>query len=240
MISVGTLLAVVLISVACGGGDEPVVVATSPPDTPTLPTQVTASTPAPTSVPSTATTESLPIVTTDTPVPGSTDGTFIVGEGSEATFTVNEKLSSLPLPNDAVMRTGDITGEIDLSAATASLVIDLHTLKSDNTRRDGYIRNRLFPGQRTTTISVNEFPDIPEEFAEGKSFTSTVTATVNVNGTDADIEFEIESRLDPDRLLVLVKGDFTWADFGMSAPTSRNFVVKDDVHVEVLVSAVPK
>ena len=174
------------------------------------------------------------------PVTGSTDGTFIVGDGSKVTFKVNEKLSSLPLPNDAVMRTGEITGEIDLSAATASLVIDLQTLTSDSTRRDRYIRNQLFPSQPNATITVNEFPDIPKDFAGGKSFTSTVIATVNVNGTDANIEFEIESRLDPDRLLVLVKGGFTWADFGMSAPTSRNFVVKDDVHVEVLVSAVPK
>jgi hypothetical protein len=37
---------------------------------------------------------------------------------------------------------------------------------------------------------------------------------------------------------VLVKGDFVWADFGMTAPVSRLFVVTDDVHVEVLVSAV--
>ena len=31
--------------------------------------------------------------------------TFLVGEGSEATFTVGEELTLLPLPNDAVMRT---------------------------------------------------------------------------------------------------------------------------------------
>jgi hypothetical protein len=48
----------------------------------------------------------------------------------------------------------------------------------------------------------------------------------------------IEAWLGPDRLLVLVKGDFVWADFGMTAPVSRLFVVTDDVHVEVLVSAV--
>lgn len=180
------------------------------------------------------------IVTTDTPVSGSTDGAFVVSEGSEATFTVNEKLSRLPLPNDAVLRTSEITGEIDLSAASSSLVIDLHSLESDDSRRDRYMQDRLFPTQSKATISVTEFPDIPEQFADGEAFTSTVIGTVNVNGTDAEIEFTIESRLDPDRLLVLVKGDFTWADFGMSAPTSNFFVVKDDVHVEVLVSAVPK
>ena len=180
------------------------------------------------------------ITTTDTPVSGSTDGTFVVSEGSEATFTVNEKLSRLPLPNDAVLRTGAITGEIDLSAETSSLVIDLHSLESDDSRRDRYVRDRLFSTQSTATITITDFPDIPARFGEGEAFTSTVTGTVNVNGSDADIEFSIESRLDPDRLLVLVKGDFTWADFGMTAPTSNFFVVKDDVHVEVLVSAVTK
>ena len=217
---------VVLIAVACGSGED------AEPELTTNATAITA--------PVTAAADASSITTEDTPVPDSTDGNFIVGAGSEVTFTVNEKLSSLPLPNDAVMRTGEVTGEIDLSASTASLVIDLHTLESDATRRDNYIRTRLFPSQRETTIKVSDFPDIPESFANGESFTSTVVATVNVNGTNADIEFEIESRLDPDRLLVLVKGDFTWTDFGMSAPTSRYFLVKDDVHVEVLISAVPK
>jgi len=209
-----------VVSVACGGDSD----ASSEPTTP--------------AVVGDADTNSA--TTSGTPAPGSTDGTFVVGEGSEATFTVNEKLSRLPLPNDAVMRTGGITGEIDLSASTASLVIDLHSLTSDEANRDKYIKDRLFPTQPETTISITEFPDIPETFADGEAFTSTVTGIVNVNGADAEIEFEIESRLDPDRLLVLVKGDFVWADFGMTAPTSRFFVVKDEVHFEVLVSAPPK
>jgi polyisoprenoid-binding protein YceI len=213
-----TLMSIALLAVACASDDE---VAAEPTEIISTP-------------------ELSSLTTDDKPVPGSTDGTFVVGEGSEATFTVNEKLSSLPLPNDAVMRTGDITGEIDLSASSASLVIDLHSLKSDSTRRDRYIRDRLFPRQPETTLTVTEFPDIPEEFAEAQSFTSSVIATINVNGVDAEIEFELETRLDPDRLFVLVKGDFTWADFGMIAPTSRSFVVKDDVHVEVLISATPE
>jgi hypothetical protein len=230
----GFLSAIVLVvAVACGNSDEPAQAptVTGPAPIRAVPTQTQ---------PSSTAATAPPIVTNDMPVPGSTDGVFSVNSGSEATFTVNEKLASLPLPNDAVMRTSDISGEIDLGGATASLVIDLHSLTSDQSRRDGYIRNRLFPQQPQATISVTQFPDIPEIFADGESFSSTVVGTVNVNGVDADIEFEIESRLDPDRLLVLVKGDFTWANFGMTAPTSRSFVVKDDVHVEVLISATPK
>lgn len=89
----------------------------------------------------------------------------------------------------------------------------LHSLESDDSKRDRYVRDRLFSTQSTATISVTEFPDIPEQFAGGEAFTSTVTGTVNVNGTNAEIEFSIESRLDPDRLLVLVKGNVTWSVF---------------------------
>lgn len=211
---------------ACGGGNDSEAVA-DPTSTPT-------------SSASASEFNSSSSATNDAPVSDSIDGTFVVNDSSEATFTVNEKLSRLPLPNDAVLRTNAITGEIDLSAESASLVIDLHALKSDDSRRDRYVRDRLFPTQSTTTISINSFPDIPETFTNGEAFTSTVIGTVNVNGTDAKIEFTLESRLDPDRLLILVKGDFSWDDFGMSAPTSNFFVVKDEVHVEVLVSAVPK
>ena len=173
-----------------------------------------------------------------TPVPVPIGGVYSVGEGSEATFTVNEKLSRLPLANDAVLRTGEISGEIDLSKGSASLVINLHALKSDQSRRDGYVRDRMFPRQPDATISITEFPEIPASFADGETFTSSVTGNVNVNGSDAEIEFSIEAWLDPDRLLVLVEDDFVWADFGMTAPVSRLFVVTDDVHVEVLFSAV--
>ncbi|MDE0592652.1 MAG: hypothetical protein OSB68_05340 [Dehalococcoidia bacterium] len=55
------------------------------------------------------------------PAIGSADGTFMVSDGTEATFTVNEQLSRLPLPNDSVLRTNEITGEIDLSGESSSL-----------------------------------------------------------------------------------------------------------------------
>ncbi len=128
-----------------------------------------------------------------TPVPVPIGGVYSVGEGSEATFTVNEKLSRLPSPNDAVLRTGEISGEIDLSKGSAPLVINLHALKSDQSRRDSYVRDRMFPRQSEATTSITEFPEIPASFADGETFTSSVTATVNVNGTDAEIEFSIEA-----------------------------------------------
>ncbi len=168
---------------------------------------------------------------------GSASGlVFEVTDGSEATFTVNEQLSRLPAPNDAVLRTGAITGEVRLDGEEFTVEIDLHELTSDQERRDEYVRNQLFPNQPVTTIVFDGITDIPGGLLDGDEITTTATGTVNVNGADAEIEFEIESRLDDDTLFVLGRADFVWADFGMTAPVSQFFEVRDEVFVEVLLA----
>ena len=164
--------------------------------------------------------------------------TFVVGEGSEAAFTVNEQLARLPAPTDAVLRTGSISGSIELGGSRSLVIsIDLHQLRSDQSRRDQYVRQRLFPNQPISTVTFTDLGNIPDSFFAGEVFQTNVIGTVNVNGVDADLEFQIETRLDGDTLFVLGRADFVWADFGMTAPTSRLFDVRDEVHVEVLLAA---
>ena len=57
--------------------------------------------------------------------------TFVVSEGSEPTFTVEEQLVRLPLPNDAVMRTTALSGEVQLDGRPSVIEIDLQQLSSD-------------------------------------------------------------------------------------------------------------
>ncbi len=214
-----TLLAISVAAtaaVACGGGDET-----------STPTQLTA--------PARALEATSQL--NQAPVNGRRN-TFVVGEGSEAAFTVNEKLARLPAPSDAVLRTGAITGDLELDGSEPLVIsIDLHQLQSDQRLRDRYVRERLFPNQRMSTVTFTDLGDIPDSFFVGEVFQTNLIGTVNVNGVDADLEFQIESRLDGDTLFVLGRADFVWADFGMTAPTSRLFDVRDEVHVEVLLAA---
>ena len=86
---------------------------------------------------------------------GDVDGiTFIVGEGSEATFTVEEKLARLPLPSDAVIRTTALSGEVHLDGRPSVIKIELHKLESDQARRDRYIRSRMFPSHSHATFTI--------------------------------------------------------------------------------------
>ena len=167
-------------------------------------------------------------------------GGFTIGEGSEATFTVNEKLAWLDLPNDAVMRTEGISGTIYLDGSATVIELDLHSMTSDSDRRDGYVRNRMFPDHRTATVTVSDLGDLPDPLPEGEEITRQVQGELSIKGVTKPIIFEVVARKDPDKLFVLGRTTFTWDDLELPPPNIPGRIeVKDEVRVEVLLSAVP-
>ena len=167
-------------------------------------------------------------------------GGFTIGEGSEATFTVNEKLAWLDLPNDAVMRTEGISGTIYLDGSATVIELDLHSMTSDAERRDGYVRNRMFPDHRTATFTVSDLGDLPDPLPEGEVIAKEVHGELSIQGVTKPIVFDVEARRDPDKLFVLGRTTFTWDDLELPPPNIPGRIeVKDEVRVEVLLSAIP-
>lgn len=248
-----SILLTVLVA-ACTGGDEPSAPQVSPTDTP-----APAATVAPTEAPATKAPEATrapdPTIAPDptatsapepTAAPEATEapdemmklgGLFEIVDGSEGLFKVDEVLRGVDVV--VALETGEITGAIDLEGGTAFVGLDLHSLVSDQPRRDRYVRERLFPAQPIATVEFTDLGKIPDSFFEtGEELTVTLPATVNVNGVDAELEFQITARLDSDEdLVVLGTTQFVWADFGMTAPVSPIFVVADEVTAEMLLYA---
>lgn len=165
---------------------------------------------------------------------------FEIDEPSSVTFTVNEKLARLPLPIDAVLSTEIVKGSIDLEYSKADITVDLHTLKSDQNKRDRYVREQLFPDQKYAFIKIDKFPTIPDEFYEGSSFETNISAIVNVNGVDAVLDFDITAQLSyinpfySDEVLEITGvSHFYWSDFNMETPKSGFFTLKDKVDVQL-------
>ncbi len=247
----------------------PTVIATTPstPDPgtgPTVsPTPVPASSPAPAPMSSpipaptpTPDPTSTPVTTPDptstpaaTPTPayddqreaGAYDGvTFVVGEGSEATFSVEEQLARLTLPNDAVMRTTALKGEVNLDGRDSVIQIDLHRLTSDQDFRDRYVRDRMFGGHRYGTFTLANFEGPPEAFADGDVVTLSVTGLLEIRGIELPITLNIEARDDGSVINILGRTTFTWEEFQIPVPRARSVVsVEDEVRVEVLLIARP-
>ena len=164
-------------------------------------------------------------------------GRFDIGAGSKGLFKVDENLRGADVV--VSLETETLSGGVDFDNNNVSIEVDLHTLKSDQSRRDRYIREQLFPSQPVATVRFTELGDIPASFFEGGvEHKTTLTGKVNVNGIDADLEFDITARLDNGTdLVILGTANFVWADFGMEAPVSQIFVVEDEVTVEILLQA---
>lgn len=175
------------------------------------------------------------------PAPGQVENVvFVVVEGSEATFTVNEKLAWLDLPNDAVMRTGALSGEVYLDGQPSVIDIDLHSLSSDSDRRDGYVRQRMFPDDPVATFTVTDLGQLPEPFTVGEVVAREVAGQLAIRGVTKPVTFDVEARLDPGKLFILGRTTFTWAELEIPPPNIPGRIqVKDEVRVEVLLSATP-
>jgi hypothetical protein len=172
---------------------------------------------------------------------GSYDGVqFAVGAGSKATFTVGEKLVQLPLPNDAVLTTSGLSGEVFLDGRPSTIRINLHSLTSDQEFRDLYVRTQMFPGQPTATLTVPGIDGVPDGLASGKEVSLTVAGMLNIKARDFPIEFDIVARDDGAVIYIVGKTTFTWADLGLSVPRARSVTsVDNEVRVEVLLAVRP-
>ena len=233
---VGMAIALVVITAAaCGSsGDEDVA----------GDTQATAATPV--STPTSEPTREPTAEPTEAPAPetraaGEVEGiTFAVGEGSEATFSVREELTSVPLPFDAVIRTTALSGEVHMDGRDSVIEIDLQQLSSDNSFRDRYIRSSMFGEHPTGVVTVKGVSDLPGGLASGETMTGEVDGELQIRGVTAPLTFEIEARDDGNVVFILGRTTFTWDDLQIPKPTARSVVSLDDVvRVEVLLSVTP-
>ena len=173
---------------------------------------------------------------------GEVDGVrFVVGTGSRATFSVDEELARVTVPNyEAVMRTDELSGEVRLDGGDSLIEVGLHGMTSDEEFRDRYVRSRMFPNQPAAEVAFGDLTPLPDGFADGDETTSEVQGTLRINGLDVSLTFAVTARDDGDRVHVLGRSSFTWDDIGEPVPTARSVVsVGDEVRVKVLLALTP-
>ena len=166
---------------------------------------------------------------------------FIVSSGSEATFTVEEQLVRLPLPNDAVLRTTALSGTVHLDGRVSTVQIDLQKLSSDQSFRDRYVRERMFGDYPIATFTVSEIGPVPAGLDSGEVVMTQVAGILEIRGNTFPLGFEIEARDDGDRIFIVGRTMFTWEQLNIPPPTARSVAsIENEVRVEVLLTAVPQ
>ena len=211
-----------------------------------IPTATTAAPPATTAATRAAPT---PVPAEDTPEPpptaaamevGEPGQTFIIGEGSEITFTVEEELGRAPVRFDAVISSTGLTGTANLDGQPSVVTLDLHSLSSDQQYRDRYIQTRMFPDTPEAVVTVDQLPDLPQSFFDGEETTGTLTGSLQIGDTVTPLDFAVTARHDAATATINILGQttFTWEQMGLSKPTARSVVyLADEVRVQVLLIA---
>ena len=206
--------------------------------------------PAPTAVPTTtaarpATARPVPATATPEPAPTAVPEepseaaqTFIIGEGSKITFTVEEELGRSPVRFDAVISSTGLTGAANLDGQPSVVTLDLHSLSSDQSFRDRYIRSQMFPDTPEAVFTVDRLPELPQSFYDGEETEGELSGSLQIGEAVTPLLFEVTARRDDGVINVLGRTTFTWEQLGLPKPSARSVVyLADEVRVQVLLVA---
>jgi len=151
----------------------------------------------------------------------------LAAEGNEARYRVQEQLANVSLPSDAVGVTSAVTGQLVVNADgtlvrdESKFVVDLTTLKSDQSRRDNFIKNNTLETRQypTAEFAPTEAPGLPSPLPTSGSVTFQLVGDLTVHGVTHPTTWEVTAQIvDGPALAGSATTSFTFADFGMTAP----------------------
>lgn len=167
----------------------------------------------------------------------SLNGTWKVSAGSQAGYRVKETL--VGQSTEAVGRTNDVTGEVvvaDGKVPTATFTVDLTTVKSDKSQRDGQFQGRImqtsqFPKATFTLTSPIDISGLPTDGSTGKV---TATGDLTLHGVTKSVQIPLEATYDGTNIKVAGSLELTFADYGIGNPSAGPAQVGDTGTLEVL------
>ncbi len=154
-----------------------------------------------------------------------TIGGFVDFSGSFAGYRVREVLVGIGAAT-AVGRTPDVSGSIVVVGTTvtqARFEVDLRTLRSDSSARDGQLRRQGLETDRFPTASfvLAEPVELGRQPAVGEIIRVEAVGDLTIHGVTRRVTFPLEGRLDADGTLTVAGSlEVAFADFGIAAPES--------------------
>jgi polyisoprenoid-binding protein YceI len=146
--------------------------------------------------------------------------------GTEVRYRVRERLVGRDLDNDAVGVTRNVHGQIALNADGAvipdesKITIDVTGLKSDQDRRDNFVRRRLLMTDSNPTVvfQPTEIKDGPKAIPTSGSDTFTIVGNLTVKGVTKPTTWTVNARYLPTAVVGTASTVFTFDDFSITQP----------------------
>ena len=153
-------------------------------------------------------------------------GEFTVTEDTEATFAgfrVNEVLDAIG-ETVAVGRTPNVAGTLEIEGTTLDAVditVDLTTIVSDRSRREGAIQRALNTSANPeATFVLTEAIDLGAEAETGATVAASATGDLTINGVTMPVTIPIEAKLVEGLIIVTGSTDVVFSDFNVDTPSA--------------------
>jgi polyisoprenoid-binding protein YceI len=150
-------------------------------------------------------------------------GAFDDFSGTWAGYRIDEELGDIG-STTAVGRTPDVTGTMSIQGDEVTAVnveVDMTTLQSDQSRRDGQLRGRGlqtddFP---TAAFELAEPLALPEGIESGEPVSTTVLGELTLHGVTNEVEVTLDATLTGDRAVIVGSAPVVLTDYDIEAPT---------------------
>lgn len=185
--------------------------------------------PAESTTPETSVTGSVPPVTE--PVPAGTGSSWTVTDASELGYRIKEVLFGVD--TEAVGRTNQITGTMTLDGTTltaAEFTVDVTTISSDESRRDGQFHGRIMSTDEfpTATFVLSAPVELGVESAEGAAVTAAAAGDLTLRGVTNSVTFELTAKQDNGKIGVLGNIPVVFADYEIANPSTGGITTEDN------------
>jgi polyisoprenoid-binding protein YceI len=163
------------------------------------------------------------------------DGTWTITDESTLGYRVSEVLGGVD--TEAAGRTNQVTGTLTIDGTTATaaeFTVDMASVASDESRRDGQFRTRImstddFPTSTFVLTAPIEFGSIP---ADGESITATATGDLTLRGVTNSVTFDVTAQISGGKIGVLGAIPIAFSDYEIPDPSNGFATVKDNGSLE--------
>ena len=167
-----------------------------------------------------------------------TDGEWAVVADSVVGYRVKEILFGQD--TEGVGRTSDVTGSLVIAnneVTSAEFSVDMTTIKSDSSRRDRQVNNRIldtatFP---TATFALSDPIALTPEALAGSDFTANTTGTLTLRGVTKTVPVALTARLVDNVIEVNGSIEIVFAEWQIPDPSVSAIVVEDRGLLEFLI-----
>jgi len=174
--------------------------------------------------------------------------TFTIDASSTTTVRVREILAQVRAPGDAVLTATGVKGSFTLNTdgsftPASKITADLGSLRSDQSQRDGFIKDNTLETRRfpTAEFAPSKVTGLTLPLPVSGDLKFTISGKMTVHGVTKDVTFSVVAKRDGARLTATATADPAWTfgDFGMTVPRVASVLsIEDSIRVEITLVAI--